>query len=559
MTVGFGMLSALPSELVNAILRETQDWKLVVELEAINANLPHLYPDAGQALAGIVLADVFPAASFLIKQQKDLYIAEMDGFDSERVTTCFIEQYTEGGLTLLQAAFHATVTNDLSHMRPILLKNLSSAKILSYFHARPDSDDLFRPQLDETFRRGFNLFFSVEPDQSARSSALSDLLFADGDDVARDSDKTTLFHVMDHAASKGILSAVQFLNENRSEGCGITAMSAAAANNHLEVVKYLHIHRSEGCDTAAVDLCATRGHVDVLEFLLRNRNEGFTWRALVYAAMNDHFGILKRLHDENRLDPADIPVDFGILNHAAGTGNVAVVAFLHSNGYVGCTYEAMDLAAKGGHLDVVRYLNDHRDEGCSIDAMDYAAACGHLEVVKYLHFNRKEGCSTVAMDRAAAFGHLDVVRFLHEHRDEGCTTSAMEWAAGGGHLEIVRFLKEHRKEVLSAKALECAAAKGGLEVVKYFFENGGEGFSPRAMEIAAARKQLHMMWFLRFECGVPFTRQALLSYHIGFYRSKTVLGKEEEDVEHSWMLVELVEVVVDREYVPDGGDDYISW
>ena len=43
--------------------------------------------------------------------------------------------------------------------------------------------------------------------------------------------------IRNDAGSRGHLAVVQWLRENRTEGCTIGAMESAAANGHLEVIK----------------------------------------------------------------------------------------------------------------------------------------------------------------------------------------------------------------------------------------------------------------------------------------------------------------------------------
>ena len=52
----------------------------------------------------------------------------------------------------------------------------------------------------------------------------------------------------------GHLEVVNFLHENRTEGCTERAMNWAAENGHLDVVKFLHENRTEGC-TKCYGLC----------------------------------------------------------------------------------------------------------------------------------------------------------------------------------------------------------------------------------------------------------------------------------------------------------------
>lgn len=57
-------------------------------------------------------------------------------------------------------------------------------------------------------------------------------------------------------ARKKHLEVVQFLHENRSEGCTSDAMDEAARIGHLEVVQFLHENRTEGCTADAMDNAA---------------------------------------------------------------------------------------------------------------------------------------------------------------------------------------------------------------------------------------------------------------------------------------------------------------
>jgi hypothetical protein len=64
---------------------------------------------------------------------------------------------------------------------------------------------------------------------------------------------------MDSAAGHGHLEVVQWLHENRKEGCTTKAMDCAAGNVHLEVVQWLHENRTEGCSE-----CAIEGEFEIL-------------------------------------------------------------------------------------------------------------------------------------------------------------------------------------------------------------------------------------------------------------------------------------------------------
>lgn len=109
---------------------------------------------------------------------------------------------------------------------------------------------------------------------------------------------------MNGAAKSGRLDVVQWLQDNRAEGCTTCAMDLAAENGHLDVVRWLHENRSEGCTTDAVDRAAGYGHLDVVQFLYANRTEGGTARALDWAEQGEMHEVLRWFEEQN----IDLPI-----------------------------------------------------------------------------------------------------------------------------------------------------------------------------------------------------------------------------------------------------------
>ncbi|GMF25281.1 unnamed protein product [Phytophthora lilii] len=58
---------------------------------------------------------------------------------------------------------------------------------------------------------------------------------------------------MDQAAKNGHLDVVQWLHDNRSEGCTVAAMDEAAGCGRMAIVQWLHTHTATGCTTNAMD------------------------------------------------------------------------------------------------------------------------------------------------------------------------------------------------------------------------------------------------------------------------------------------------------------------
>jgi hypothetical protein len=126
--------------------------------------------------------------------------------------------------------------------------------------------------------------------------------------------------------------------------------------------------------------------------------------------------------------------------HAAMTGKLELIEYLHNIDDPECRRYIMDLAAKHGHLSIVAFLHHNRTEGCSTDAIDHAAENGHYQVVKFLLENRKEGCTAEAINKAAANGHFEVLQLL-VFKGAPATVQAFRSAIHKNRREIVEFLK----------------------------------------------------------------------------------------------------------------------
>lgn len=131
------------------------------------------------------------------------------------------------------------------------------------------------------------------------------------------------------AAENGFIAVLEYLSYTCQEFT-VTAMDLAAANGHLHVVQWLHENRSEGCTTAAMDGAAEAGHLEVVEWLHENRSEGCTTAAM---------------------------------DGAAEAGHLLVVQWLDEYRREGCSFNAFECAAIWGHLRVIDWLFEHRPEG----------------------------------------------------------------------------------------------------------------------------------------------------------------------------------------------------
>ncbi|ETK73610.1 hypothetical protein F441_19902 [Phytophthora nicotianae CJ01A1] len=232
----------------------------------------------------------------------------------------------------------------------------------------------------------------------------------------------------------------------------------------LRVAEAYQHHHSAGPEHFFC-LAAEGGHLAVMKYLHEQGYSDNFKDAAVLAVRNNHLDTLKWL-----LDTHDFHTYGFMVEEAARHRRISILQFFHHNissgdrEFLPPFRHAIDVAATNGHLDTVKWLHETRSDGCTSLAMNSAAGNGHLDVVKWLHANRTEGCTTRAMDRAAGNGHLEMVEWLHRNRSEGCTTNAMDLAAANGYLKVVKWLYVNRSEGCTVKAFEKAMQNNHLRV-----------------------------------------------------------------------------------------------
>ncbi|KAF0714645.1 Aste57867_3767 [Aphanomyces stellatus] len=267
------------------------------------------------------------------------------------------------------------------------------------------------------------------------------------------------------AADRGDLKLLALLHPPTGNCLDCINMDKAAANGYQDVVQYLHVHGGT-CSTDAIDFATENDHLDVVQWLCENRTEGCTIKALQVAADRGKRKLFDLLRGHNKGEHDRIKMDT-----AAANGYIDILEYLHDHGAT-CTTDAMDLAAGKGHFEVVQWLDAMRTEGCTVNAMDVAAGRNDRAMVEYL-FNAscsEPECSTKAMDNAAAGGHLDMLQWLRMNTTAGCTNDAVDQAARGNHWDVVKWLFANCKVDGSAKGPELAASNGHLELAKRLLE-----------------------------------------------------------------------------------------
>jgi hypothetical protein len=125
--------------------------------------------------------------------------------------------------------------------------------------------------------------------------------------------------------------------------------------------------------------------------------------------------------------------------------------------------------AATGSLAKIKWL--HKEHRCELtsDVADYAAGSGNLAVLKYLHSEECE-FGLDANYNAAAAGHIHVLEYLQHccpWNAEACNA-----AAAGGHLEALRFLREHQCPLNAEEIAVHAAESGSIPLMQYVVQQG---------------------------------------------------------------------------------------
>ena len=101
------------------------------------------------------------------------------------------------------------------------------------------------------------------------------------------------------AARNGELELIKRISDE--VGGTTEAMDLAASRRHLDVVQWLHDNRTEGCSSDAMNYSARNGHLDVVKWLRENRRENEVDTAIYYARIGCHENIVEYLMSTSAL------------------------------------------------------------------------------------------------------------------------------------------------------------------------------------------------------------------------------------------------------------------
>ncbi|EFA85741.1 hypothetical protein PPL_00971 [Heterostelium album PN500] len=110
-------------------------------------------------------------------------------------------------------------------------------------------------------------------------------------------------HAINQASFNGYIEIVRYLSEKRKEGCSHIAMDGAIQNGHMELLKYLHANRTEGCSHVGIDKAIANNQFETVRFVVENRRERWTERGIRYGLEKKNFKLVRYCLKNQPLEP----------------------------------------------------------------------------------------------------------------------------------------------------------------------------------------------------------------------------------------------------------------
>ncbi|EGG22432.1 hypothetical protein DFA_04554 [Cavenderia fasciculata] len=187
---------------------------------------------------------------------------------------------------------------------------------------------------------------------------------------------------LDFAAKRGYHHVVDYLLDNRTEGCSSEAIDQVACTGDLEMIQKLHFRAKAPCSYRAMNNAAK--YLNVVEWLSNNRQEGCNKMAMDNASALGALDVLQYLHI-NRTEGCSTAA----MDMAAKYGQLETLIFLRTHRTEGCTAEAINGAALYNHLKIIKYLKEYCNATCTTTALNYAVTNNSIELIQYLLNNFK--------------------------------------------------------------------------------------------------------------------------------------------------------------------------
>ncbi|KAL4133930.1 hypothetical protein PRIC2_004245 [Phytophthora ramorum] len=332
---------------------------------------------------------------------------------------------------------------------------------------------------------------------------------------------------MDGAAARGRLDIMQWLHDNRTEGCSTEACLAAAMGGHLDVVKWLsEFYPDEFYPVEAMTLAAQNGRIGVVRFLKNS------------VAMNEAVSIVEDAAVNGRADVVDALVPYysglaqGAFMVASANGQTEVVRRLLCHGFTSVMYTHPSLreAVDGGHLEVVDLLLEFCDDDALGDALRAAVAADRADILQLMVERRHPRDIGEALEQAALGNRCAMVQLLLENcpEEDASYLSALNggeadrWqaqssinaattaAASRGFAETAKLLATKCSDSAAGLALIAAVQLNHLEVAKLFIMKSNPVGRVDALVAAVLEKQNDMVKLLLEHGDLRMVEQALV-------------------------------------------------
>jgi ankyrin repeat protein len=255
----------------------------------------------------------------------------------------------------------------------------------------------------------------------------------------------------------------------------INVMAFAARSGSLELLLYLI---EQGCrvDAKTIEHAALTGHLHLIEFLHRDYSRIFTTKVFVAAARCGNLDMVKFCHKHQ------VPCDDRVLEAAAIEGHAEILEYIHTNGLANDITSCMEIGARKGNLELVKFLHERFNAGAG-NAPVRAASRGHLEIVKYMLKHYPEDCRKKLKFRnicglvRGERSLLPICKYLHEHLEEAFD------------IPQDAYYKQYANVYM-------AAYDGFLDVLKFLIEVRGEPINHGAIDRASISGHLDIVKYL---------------------------------------------------------------
>ncbi|KAJ3118563.1 hypothetical protein HDU96_000515 [Phlyctochytrium bullatum] len=280
----------------------------------------------------------------------------------------------------------------------------------------------------------------------------------------------------DELAKHGHGDMLEFLYENRHEGCTPNGLSSAARGGHVNVVKLLLSQGFKATQKLLEDAVISE-NVEMIKFCRSlPQLEGFWTTSLAsYAAQYRCFKSLRYMWDEyglglQSLEPLELSwqteTQLDIALYAIQEG---AIPSPEQSGFK----SLLTLVCKFGTLEQIEAISKLTTEECP-EVFETCCSEGRLDVLMLLCRIRKENPPLSCLTAAAKSWKLDVVKYLVKTIGMDLTADLLYHVAYCGDLEMVRELVDRlpADEVAGADALGAAIRGGHIEVAKFLHEKG---------------------------------------------------------------------------------------